>query len=795
MAIKGQIDLETGESKRTGGKIHQKPYNYRDDRKEVATILVDMLRDASNGDKKLAPWANEMISLNPNYHNTITGTTYKGGNIFRIAIGNRLRYLRNAELKSNATHNEERYNALSQKNNLTPREVEEFKAVQSERNERLAFANWTGNDPRFVTMSGVQNMNAKRPKDEPEIRIRKGTKAIARIEYNKRFEYGTPEWEEEIKRIEKKNPSRAQMLIGDKRDIWINKPTNIFSAECCDNFPPLVDEKQLTKTEIHENCETILVGSEAPIVYDGGGKNYYSLGEDTIHLTRRDYFLSNEAFYATALHEIAHSTGHEDRLNRELGKSFGTLEDYALEELNAEFAAAMLSEKYGLPMTEERLNNHAVYLKSWADAIENNPNALDLAMTNASKIVDYIEQNIYSLGKERIQQEKEVKNSKDTNEIDKTLTIDNYSFSNNFSNYFEDIAVEFVNDFKEMHQIDILHNEFYKSLENSLLEFKEDMDLDKNRYIDNLSPINQDYYVNNPDAYDDLIKNRIIGYLKTITYETKDINKFINSMDPEQISDFDKEIIKAVHKQEIPSLEEIKLRDNLSYATPPPMPEKPKKEAEQYNSIEARQAKLAEIAKARGVDYDKIQRTVEKEMATWTKNGGYQEPVVISRIPDKKYYISKDNFDEICQNRKEIEARINAMDPKDKELWIRHANNTLQYHKFNNGKECSVKQAKVLATFVDQLQFDRQNNAYLSQGEWGKIMDNKHGGREDFFERTKHDLEYAKFTVERIKNTIRDGKFANGKSPSDNQMKHIIASRDQIGRYINKLEKEKSRTR
>lgn len=795
MAIKGQIDLETGESKRTGGKIHQKPYNYRDDRKEVATILVDMLRDASNGDKKLAPWANEMISLNPNYHNTITGTTYKGGNIFRIAIGNRLRYLRNAELKSNATHNEERYNALSQKNNLTPREVEEFKAVQSERNERLAFANWTGNDPRFVTMSGVQNMNAKRPKDEPEIRIRKGTKAIARIEYNKRFEYGTPEWEEEIKRIEKKNPSRAQMLIGDKRDIWINKPTNIFSAECCDNFPPLVDEKQLTKTEIHENCETILVGSEAPIVYDGGGKNYYSLGEDTIHLTRRDYFLSNEAFYATALHEIAHSTGHEDRLNRELGKSFGTLEDYALEELNAEFAAAMLSEKYGLPMTEERLNNHAVYLKSWADAIENNPNALDLAMTNASKIVDYIEQNIYSLGKERIQQEKEVKNSKDTNEIDKTLTIDNYSFSNNFSNYFEDIAVEFVNDFKEMHQIDILHNEFYKSLENSLLEFKEDMDLDKNRYIDNLSPINQDYYVNNPDAYDDLIKNRIIGYLKTITYETKDINKFINSMDPEQISDFDKEIIKAVHKQEIPSLEEIKLRDNLSYATPPPMPEKPKKKAEQYNSIEARQAKLAEIAKARGVDYDKIQRTVEKEMATWTKNGGYQEPVVISRIPDKKYYISKDNFDEICQNRKEIEARINAMDPKDKELWIRHANNTLQYHKFNNGKECSVKQAKVLATFVDQLQFDRQNNAYLSQGEWGKIMDNKHGGREDFFERTKHDLEYAKFTVERIKNTIRDGKFANGKNPSDNQMKHIIASRDQIGRYINKLEKEKSRTR
>lgn len=1058
MAIKGQIDLETGESKRTGGKIHQKPYNYRNDRKEVATILVDMLRDASNGDKKLAPWANEMISLNPNYRNTITGTTYKGGNIFRIAIGNRLRYLRNAELKANATHNEERYNALSQKNNLTPREVEEFKAVQSERNERLAFANWTGNDPRFVTMSGVQNMNAKRPKDEPEIRIRKGTKAIARIEYNKRFEYGTPEWEEEIKRIEKKNPSRAQMLIGDKRDIWINKPTNIFSAECCDNFPPLVDEKQLTKTEIHENCETILVGSEAPIVYDGGGKNYYSLGEDTIHLTRRDYFLSNEAFYATALHEIAHSTGHEDRLNRELGKSFGTLEDYALEELNAEFAAAMLSEKYGLPMTEERLNNHAVYLKSWADAIENNPNALDLAMTNASKIVDYIEQNIYSLGKERMQQEKEnnitkeqdkniddksnqfrlddyvfsenisskfigptlptgpstVYNSEDitrfnipydvnssrnfiTNSEDdwlhgnneyifelvkmytedfkskhnidklpisyyeavesnvtdqfidlyyaefikeadsdwfedygrlgeqyvsreryyygggkevkslvtdylfdtpelfsaiKTMensmlgyinehgtlegyrfSIDNYTFSEDFSDKYAQYITGFSDFLKKRLELEVLPNSFYQSIEqlakelevelasendhalvsSSLLKYlsdraenihtaklsnrifdKEFLKLaDSNRLtIDNYTFNPEFSYKNKPefrDSIEDIKTRSKLEVLPNSFYESLEkldaklienniyINvmeyvngkyKYSNDLDQKYnldsndkvISEFDREINKILFNQKeltVPIIEEIKSRDNLSYVTPPPMPEPPKKEKEvaQYASVEARQARIAEIAKARGVDYDKIQRTIEKETATWIKTGGYQEPVVVSRIPDKKHYISKDNFDEICQNRKEIEARINAMEPKDKELWIRHANNTLQYHKFNNGKECSVKQAKVLATFVDQLQFDRQNNTYLSQGEWGKIIDNKNGGREDFFERTKHDLDYAKITVERIKNTIRDSKFANGKSVSENQMKHIIASRDQIGRYINKLEKQKGMTR
>ena len=347
------------------------------------------------------------------------------------------------------------------------------------------------------------------------------------------------------------------------------------------------------------------------------------------------------------------------------------------------------------------------------------------------------------------------------------LTIDNYTFNSEFSYKNKPQFRESIEDIKTRSKLEVLPNSFYESLEKL-----DAMLIENNIYINVMKYVNGKYkYLNDLDKEYNLDSNNKV------------------------ISEFDREINKLLSNQQdkqLPSLEEIKTRDNLSYVTPPPIPEAPKREVVQDTSIEERLAKLAE---ERGLDYAKIQRAVEEETATWTKNGGYQEPVVISRIPDKKYYISKDNFDEICQNRKEIEARINAMDPKDKGLWIRHANNTLQYHKFNNGKECSVKQAKVLATFVDQLQFDRQNNAYLSQGEWGKIMDNKHGGREDFFERTKHDLEYAKFTVERIKNTIRDGKFANGKSPSDNQMKHIIASRDQIGRYINKLEKEKSRTR
>ena len=347
------------------------------------------------------------------------------------------------------------------------------------------------------------------------------------------------------------------------------------------------------------------------------------------------------------------------------------------------------------------------------------------------------------------------------------LTIDNYTFNSEFSYKNKPQFRESIEDIKTRSKLEVLPNSFYESLEKL-----DAMLIENNIYINVMKYVNGKYkYLNDLDKEYNLDSNNKV------------------------ISEFDREINKLLSNQQdkqLPSLEEIKTRDNLSYVTPPPIPEAPKREVVQDTSIEERLAKLAE---ERGLDYAKIQRAVEEETATWTKNGGYQEPVIINRIPDKKHFISKDNFDEICKDRKEIESRINNMDPKDKELWIRHANNTLQYHKFNNGKECSVKQAKVLATFVDQLQFDRQNNIYLSQGEFGRIMDNKHGGREEFFARTKEDVDYAKITVERIKNTIRDNKFANGKSPSENQMKHIIASRDQIGRSINKLEKKKGMTR
>lgn len=49
---------------------------------------------------------------------------------------------------------------------------------------------------------------------------------------------------------------------------------------------------------------------------------------DRIVLPERSQFKSSDMYYATALHELGHATGHESRLNRDLTGNFGS-ESYA----------------------------------------------------------------------------------------------------------------------------------------------------------------------------------------------------------------------------------------------------------------------------------------------------------------------------------------------------------------------------------------------------------------------------------------------------------------------------------
>lgn len=165
----------------------------------------------------------------------------------------------------------------------------------------------------------------------------------------------------------------------------------VFNAQQAEGLPPehviTIDEKDRS-----EKMETILKNSEAAISYDQCHENYYSKSEDEIHLMKREDFKTMDDFYATAVHEIAHSTGAENRLNRESltkGEGFGS-PTYAKEELCAEMASMFLAQEYGVKFDEDHYKNHAAYLHSWVEALKKDPDELYRAAEQAEKAVEYI---------------------------------------------------------------------------------------------------------------------------------------------------------------------------------------------------------------------------------------------------------------------------------------------------------------------------------------------------------------------------------------------------------------------
>lgn len=145
-----------------------------------------------------------------------------------------------------------------------------------------------------------------------------------------------------------------------------------------------------------EAMEAMIKYSEATIIHDQHGRNFYQPSTDEIHLSKRNEFTSLDGYYATAAHEIAHSTGAENRLNRDTMRNndgFGGVV-YAQEELRAELTALFLRQEYNVNYDESHYANHAAYLKSWAKKIQEDPNELFKAAADAQKALDYIKKNM-----------------------------------------------------------------------------------------------------------------------------------------------------------------------------------------------------------------------------------------------------------------------------------------------------------------------------------------------------------------------------------------------------------------
>ena len=216
--------------------------------------------------------------------------------------------------------------------------------------------------------------------DEAGAQVRKGEKGTG-IQYwkfidehNKKDDTGKPLVDKQGKPV--------------KEYIKLERPrvffATVFNAEQIEGLPP-IQRREQTWNSI-ERAEAILAVSGVPIHYNGKGHAFYRPLTDSIHLPDREQFSSAENFYATALHELGHSTGHSTRLGRDLSHPFGS-EGYAKEELRAEIASMILGDELGLGHDSSQ---HAAYVSSWIKALKDDPLEIFRAAADAEKIQSYV---------------------------------------------------------------------------------------------------------------------------------------------------------------------------------------------------------------------------------------------------------------------------------------------------------------------------------------------------------------------------------------------------------------------
>ena len=112
---------------------------------------------------------------------------------------------------------------------------------------------------------------------------------------------------------------------------------------------------------------------------------------DKIVMPLVEQFDNYHAYYSTRIHEMAHSTGHKDRLNRfeEIEKLNSKKEDYALEELVAEITSMFMLATYNIDNEAIKDNNKA-YIQGWLKALKSDSDFIFKASRYAQKAFDFI---------------------------------------------------------------------------------------------------------------------------------------------------------------------------------------------------------------------------------------------------------------------------------------------------------------------------------------------------------------------------------------------------------------------
>ena len=176
---------------------------------------------------------------------------------------------------------------------------------------------------------------------------------------------------------------------------------NVFNISQCEGIEPrnpvtIEEPVEVDPSTACENAQaTIDAWADCPEIRTIGNQACYNPIADIVKMPKIESFVDCDSYYKTLFHELAHSTGHKDRLNRDLTGGMSS-DSYAKEELVAEIASIYLSEIHGLD-PKDSLSNSQAYVNGWVSKIENakgnEEGFVVSAMGQAMKAVEMIHSN------------------------------------------------------------------------------------------------------------------------------------------------------------------------------------------------------------------------------------------------------------------------------------------------------------------------------------------------------------------------------------------------------------------
>ena len=149
---------------------------------------------------------------------------------------------------------------------------------------------------------------------------------------------------------------------------------------------PKHDYETMERDEALERMIT-MGGWICPILF-GGTSAHFSPREKHIRLPKRETFMGDALFYATAIHEMAHSTKIELKRSEEITQDVLSKEKYAYEELVAELTSAVVCSTLGISKLLDE--QHLAYVEGWRKALRDDKDFIVKVIDDVQKATNYI---------------------------------------------------------------------------------------------------------------------------------------------------------------------------------------------------------------------------------------------------------------------------------------------------------------------------------------------------------------------------------------------------------------------